>query len=276
MYLSVDEKSDPLYFKFTSAKQSGLILGSSIAGQAINPDVLESEGVAPVYNYAFTAPLSPFGPSYLRAIKGKLKPSTKDGIFIITVEPLAISSDATDPNDSLLFEERNYSLGKLSSFSSNPNLEYLVHYYNDYNLKLLWNKSVLSLQDNGWLKVDLPKKLWDVETRIVDGHYKNKLGLYQFSKTRLDYLKKTITYLKSHGDVYLVRLPVHEKYIAMDKEYMPNFESILKQLSGQYDIPYLSLAPLASKFDYLDGTHTSKESSSEISKIIAQFIIKSK
>ncbi|MGJ8664883.1 MAG: hypothetical protein ACSHW7_00825 [Patiriisocius sp.] len=277
VFLSVDGTSDPFYLKFTTPKQSGLVLGSSIAGLAVNPSVLKENGVeSPIYNYAFAAPLSPYGPSYLRAIKAKLDPKTKNGIFIITVEPLAISSDAVDPNDTLYFEEREGFLGKLSSFNSNPNFDYLLNHYNDYNFKFLWNKSVATLEDTGWMDVNIPKADYTKEDQIEIDDFKRTLDLYQFSETRLNFLKKTIAYLEDYGDVYLVRLPKHEKYIAVENEFMPQFEEKLDEISKQFNIPYLSMAPNGGDFDYYDGVHVGNESSEKVSKIIANFITSKK
>lgn len=71
-----------------------------------------------------------------------------------------------------------------------------------------------------------------------------------------------------------MRLPNHEKNIALEKEYMPDFKNILEQISEQFDIPYLTMAENSSAFEYCDGVHLCIESSVEVSKIITNFITK--
>lgn len=77
--------TDTFYRRFTSPKQSNLILGNSRAAQGIQPTYLKSLNGENFYNFSFTIFDSPYGETYLKAVQEKIKPDTKSGNFIITV-----------------------------------------------------------------------------------------------------------------------------------------------------------------------------------------------
>ena len=65
--------TDSFYKRFTSPRQSNLILGNSRSAQGILPHYMKSFNGEPFYNYSFTIFDSPFGDSYLSSVKNKLK-----------------------------------------------------------------------------------------------------------------------------------------------------------------------------------------------------------
>jgi hypothetical protein len=80
------KNTDDFYKRFSSPQQNSLILGSSRAA-SMNPEIIDKVihskyPNAKLYNYAFTWAHSPYGPKYLESIKKKIKPDTKDGVFI--------------------------------------------------------------------------------------------------------------------------------------------------------------------------------------------------
>lgn len=274
VFLQADGKSDPFYKRFTSSIQSSLILGTSKAAQGLRPSVLKEQlGRSDIYNFSFTVAHSPYGPAYLQSIQQKLNPDTKDGIFIITVDSWSISSDGIDPDDPQLFDEKNTFMNS-NSFNSNPNIHYLLNYYNDNYIKLLMNFSNMDLHDDGWLEVSVNIDSTRVNNRIdqeeVDGF--KKIRSFNFSETRLGYLQKTIELLKQHGKVYLVRLPVHPKIAQVEEKLLPEFNSIIENLSKKEAVPYFDMAPLNSRYSYTDGNHLYKDSATEVSLKLAQWI----
>ena len=111
----------PFYVRFTSPTQHNLIIGTSRAAQGIQPTVLNE--IIPnksFFNYAFTAAQSPFGPVYLKSIQKKIDTTTKNGIFIVTVDPWSISSKSKDPNDSSKFRENNLALATFQTSTEVP------------------------------------------------------------------------------------------------------------------------------------------------------------
>ena len=88
--------TDTFYRRFTSPKQSNLILGNSRAAQGIQPAYLKSLNGENFYNFSFTIFDSPYGETYLKAVQEKIKPGTKSGNFIITVDPWSVSNHKND------------------------------------------------------------------------------------------------------------------------------------------------------------------------------------
>jgi hypothetical protein len=276
VFLQADGKSDPFYSRTTTPKQSSLILGSSKAAQGLMPEALNPYLETDIYNFSFTVAHSPFGPSYLSAIEKKLGPNSKDGVFIITVDPWSISSDGIDPNDENQFGESKSFMGKLSSFSSKPNISYLLNSYGDNYIKILMNFSLMEVHDDGWLEVFPPMDSTSMKSRIAENiqEQKTKLKNYKFSQTRFEYLKKTIETLKNHGKVYLVKLPVDDRIAEIEARLLPNFDEKIDKLAKSAAVPYLNLMNSDTKFTFTDGIHLYKDSAKDVSVEVGRWITK--
>ncbi len=270
---------DPYYVHFTTPRQTSLILGTSRAAQGIQPQILNKIfNRNDFYNYSFTIFHSPYGPTYLKSIKKKIKKKSKDGIFIITVDPWSISSECTDPNDTSSFRELQLCLAKIKFPNYKPNIEYLLKDFNINYKNLLYNKDTsIHLHANGWLEVNLKMDSVSQNKRIKDKIriYKNDiLPSFKFSKKRLEYLNKTIKTLKKHGLVYLIRLPVHPDMMKIDEQLMPSFTKIMKKVSFDENVEYIDLTNLNDSFSYTDGNHIYKKSGKKLTEIIANTILK--
>ncbi|MBP6872942.1 MAG: hypothetical protein KBC43_13110 [Bacteroidales bacterium] len=277
IFMRANGKTDPFYLRFTSPKQHSLILGTSRAAQGIQPSVLDS--ILPgsgFYNYSFTIGHSPYGPAYLNSIKKKLDHQTKNGIFILSVDPWSISSNANDPNNPDRFRERKLAIGKTPVVNIRPNFFYLINAYDKPFYHLLpRQKSSIILRDDGWLdvkfKIDSLKMEQLIEKK-VDSYRKNNLKKYKFSDVRLEYLTKTITYLKNFGRVYLVRLPVHPRMMEIDEEFIPDFDQKIRQISEQTGTPYFDMSFMNDSILYTDGNHIYRESGKVVSARIGEWI----
>ncbi len=216
-----DGYSDNFYLRFTTPKQHNLLLGTSRAAQGLVPAVFDKQLDKQFYNYSFTIGHSPYGPVYLESIKRKLIKDTKNGIFVIAIDPWSISSTSTNPNDSTKFRELNRCLDNTKIVDMNPNIIYLHNNFGESYYKLLFpkkrsNNRQVFLHDNGWLEVSVSMDSNIVDKRIIKKiktYRKKNLKIFKFSSFRLSYLQKTINYLRKHGEVYIVRLPVHPKMI---------------------------------------------------------------
>lgn len=270
-----DGYTDPFYIRFTTPKQSSLILGSSRAAQGLVPAVFNEQLDHDFFNYSFTIDHSPFGPVYLESIKKKLDSNERDGIFIITIEPWSICSITNDPTDSLNFRERNLCLGNTSEVNMNPNFFYLIKNLKGsyYTIVRSYDESMY-LHKDGWLEVSVPMNLVTVNKRIAEktvSYRDTNLPKYKFSELRLTYLKKTVEYLNQHGKVYLVRLPIHQEIFEIENELMPNLKDKLNEVIpltyGYYDMTSKN-----SDYQYTDGNHLYKESAKVVSMEIANWI----
>src|SRR5680860_474755 len=213
VFCLADGDADHYYARFATPVQSSLILGTSKAAQGLQPAIInEVLGRKDIYNYSFTLPHSSFGPAYLNSIKKKVNPQTKNGVFIITVDPFSVSAKLENLNDSLNFRENGRFIS-IENVTSKPNLSYLLHHYPHQYIYLLTHKLDYvhndHLHDDGWAEINLPMNEDIVETRTnakIEEYTKNRYQ-FGFSEMRFSYLEKTIQFLQQHGKVYLVRLP---------------------------------------------------------------------
>ncbi|TXE17114.1 hypothetical protein ES692_10675 [Psychroserpens burtonensis] len=129
------------------------------------------------------------------------------------------------------------------------------------------------LHDDGWLEVDI--SLDSLKEENVDKKTeKYRVGILtkaQFSKTRFKYLLKTINFLNAYGNVYLVRLPIHEKMMTIDNALMAHFNEDIKE-AITLSKGYLDLTTMNTDFHYTDGNHLHKTSGKIVSSIIANWI----
>lgn len=271
---SADGKTDPFYLKFTSPKQQSMILGTSRAAQGLNPTVFEEILDMNIYNYAFTLAHSPYGEIYLESIMQKIDTTSHHSIFILCVDPWCVSSLTLDPNNKKDFRENQSCLKNTQRVDADPNFIYLLKNLKGHYYEALINPSKnLLLHKNGWLEVSVNMESSVVEKRRLKKfvQYRKMLQIYKSSQVRLEYLTKTIQYLKNYGDVYLVRLPVHPGMMQIEKEYWPDFNNSIEDLvyltKGYYDMTVLN-----DEFQYTDGNHLYKESALIVSSKVAMWI----
>ena len=266
---------DPYYLRFTSGRQSSLILGTSRAAHGLQPQVLNAAlGRTDVYNYAFSLTHSPYGPTYLNSIRNKLK-ENKKGIFIVTVDPWSLASDRKNPNDILLFGESSLALGKISSTERKPNFNYLLKTPGNPYLKIFIKSRTMFLHDDGWLEVSIGMDSVSKSVRKkekIDYYKEVYLPAYSFSQVRMFYLEQTVAFLKKHGNVYLVRLPVDPDILAFDHQIDPDFIYKMQLISKKKKVPYMDLSARGAEFEYIDGNHLYKNSGRKVSLIVGKWI----
>lgn len=267
--------TDPFYMRFTTPKQNNLIIGTSRAAQGLQPSIFDSILKKNMYNFAFTIAHSPYGPTYLEKIKTKLNQNEKSGVFIVTVDPWSISSRSVNPNDYKKFDELKLCLGNTVTVNMNPNVEYLFKNFDGQYLTLLSKINTgMFLHDDGWLELSVKMDSISTKERLiekVEDYTNNHLQTYQFSSYRTDYLLKTVSFLKKHGQVFLVRLPIHEKMMDIENQLMPDFEQkiegVIHIADGYYDFTTAN-----NSYTYVDGNHLYKVSGRQVSMEIANLI----
>lgn len=270
-----DGRTDAFYLRFTTSPQNNLILGTSRSAQAIQPEVLRGVLNRSFLNYSFTIAHSPFGPVYLNSIEKKLNPEVRDGIFIIAVDPWSITDSIQAASDTSKFGENNLFLATTDEVNVNPNLEYLLENFQGkfYKTVLPPNKNMV-LHTDGWLEVSV-----DMDSISRDKRLRQKLSDYEkkmipqrtLSEIRLAYLIKTIQFLKSHGSVYLVRLPVEPEIFGLEQAFMPNFDELMHDAIHQSN-GYWDMSNRNASFQYVDGSHLHKDSGRAVSDSIARWI----
>jgi hypothetical protein len=268
--------TDNFYLRFTSSKQNSLIIGTSRSAQGIHPNILDSvlnlEENNGIYNYSFSINNSSYGKEYYYAIKNKINESAKNGLFIITVDPWAISSDTTLNDNEIDIESIFYSKKHYNSY---PDYEYLIKNYKkgwgnillkriESNI-LIRNQNSLSkikgaftyLRKDGLLEVytsmDSTYVKQNIQKKVYN--YNTSMSSNKFSKFRFLYLRKTIQLLKKHGEVYLVRMPVHTSLFKIEDSYDPQFDKRIMNLANKTNVDYLNFADNATQYSYTDGNH---------------------
>lgn len=279
LFYSTNGHTDGMYLKFTTTEKRSLILGTSKASQGLRPSVINNIlDREDVYNYAFTLAHSPFGPAYLESINKKLDKATKNGIFIITVDPYSVSGENGNPNDLSSFKENEYAVGKIKNVNAFPNFEYLLsHYPLQYFYLITPNiKSVGKglLHDDGWVETNLSTDEKSVKTRTMKNviQYKKQVDSREFSEVRFNYLIKTIELLSKHGQVYIVRLPIIKPLLNLENSVDPNFDNKIQEICKKYNLNYLNLTSGRDIYTYLDGNHLDENSSFIVSTEVAIWI----
>ena len=267
---------DAFYGRFASPAAGSLVLGTSRAAQGIRPAVLATrlggQFDAPLLNYAFTLTHSPYGPAYLASIRRKLRPEVKNGLFIVAVDPWSLSAAGRTGTDTTeQFPEDNSFIGQLREVSQSPNLAYLTRYQTKplYRLPLDFATATERLHPDGWLEVNIGLDSAQVRARtarkLLD--YQKLAATQHPAAGRLTALRQTIEFLKPHGRVVLVRLPVGPGLRALEQAYQPGFGTQMRQLAADFTIPYFdySAAPYATT----DGNHLQKAASETFSEQLA-------
>ena len=262
---------DAFYGRFTTPPAGSLVLGTSRAAQGIRPAVLTArlggQFEGPLLNYAFTLTHSPYGPAYLRSIQRKLRPETTNGLFIVAVDPWSLS--LTGPEGA--FPEDNSFIGQLHQVSQNPNLAYLTRYQTKplYRLPLDYATATERLHPDGWLEVNIGTDSAQVRARTARKlqDYRRLAASQHLSAGRLAALRQTIQFLKPHGRVVLVRLPVGASLLALEKTYQPGFDQLMRQTAAAQAVPYLDYS--AQPFATTDGNHLQRAASAAFSQQLA-------
>jgi hypothetical protein len=267
--------SDNFYVRFTTPKHKYMILGTSRAAQGLRPEVFKNILNVNVGNYAFTVVQSPFGKVYFESIQRKHS-KEKGGLFIVAVDPWSISSWCRSPNNLKQFRENKLCVGNTKVVDLNPNIFYIYHNFSGkFKDLILPSNDKTFLHKDGWLEVSgIAMDSLSLAKRIADKVkiYKNEhLPKTKFSSVRVNYLVKTIAYLKGYGQVYLVRLPIHKSIMEIEQTLMPDFDVKIQEAIGLSD-GYLDMTSQNDLFEYTDGNHLYKTSGEKVSTIIANWI----
>jgi hypothetical protein len=129
------------------------------------------------------------------------------------------------------------------------------------------------LDNDGWLDVytSLDSAFVKRKEEAMFETYRKKSIMRAHSEKRIEYLNATIEFLKNHGDVYLVRLPVHKKMLSIEQQYMPDFNERISNAIFMSE-GYFDFSTLDNEYRYTDGNHLTKNSGKEVTQKIGQWI----
>ena len=266
----------------TSEKQSSLILGVSRAAQGIVPKTLNENlevNEQGFFNFAFSGSTSPYGQVYYNAVSMKVDPKTKNGIFILGVNPMNLSCRSVNDEfvDTTALREHGGFLDELWSVNSNPNFQYLFQYYNKpyywlYLIDRSPNKTGF-VHDDGWLEITVPMGEEAEKRKAAKlATYIDKVKKFKLHSYRFQWLKREIQFLKKHGTVYLVRIPVDERMYRIEEDAFPEFDDLLKEVATDEEVPYFDFTHLNKSIETTDANHLFKESAYTFSEVLADSI----
>ncbi|WP_228429124.1 hypothetical protein [Chryseobacterium sp. 52] len=273
-----DSNTDDNYMHFAVEKPQNIILGDSRSVQGIVPDVLKTKLSAPFDNFSLNIVQSPYGEIYLKALKRKLDPDTKNGIFILTVNPwnLALRNDVKKTED---YPEENSPFKNMYFYDMSPNYEYLIKNLNKSWFRIYLDREAVGrsntyLHKDGWLEVNIDMNKDSVTARIAKKtqEYKEMMNGYTLSHERTKALNEIIDYLEPKGTVYLVRIPVSKNIMTLEDERFPGFSGMMRDLSKKKKVKFYDFSNHSDDFEYTDGNHMYRTSSKVLTSQIADSI----
>lgn len=272
---------DFYYHKFTE-KSGSLIIGLSRARDGISPEILEANFEntykKPLLNFAFERTQSSFGQAYLNAIKQKIDTNSTNGLFIVSVTPGSfVTAKRIKERDSLLFDQ-GLILSKLSNFNVNPNYEYIRKCYSSslYRGFLKNKKSPRKIHNNGWIEFQGHLSINQREKirKLHLSEYSEVIKHIRKSNYKINQFKETINFLKKHGTVVLIRMPMHPEFLEFEDQYWPEFNQFIKGYSEINKTPYFDYSKSNKNYKTVDGSHMFGESAKEFSAQLASDIKK--
>lgn len=277
--LMADGSTDPFYVRVTTPRQAGLIVGASRSAQGLVPSVMPV-GASPDFNFSFAATHSPYGPTYLEAIRKKMDPAARNAVHYVVVEPWSVCGAKDAPNDPSLFKEAETFLGTLPSMTSDPNIMYFIQGTQKRMVDVLVNRidpGPMFLHRDGWLEVRLDRTPQQVAERAATGIALHRAEIQDlaYSHLREAYLARTVQLLGSTGRVHLIRLPVSPGLLAVEDSLAPHFNERMAALAERSHVTYTDLSRDTAGSTFTDGSHLDRISALRMSLLIGNLIARS-
>lgn len=288
--------SDSYYYKYTH-RANHLIMGLSPINRGIAPQILKEQLnlSGNILNYGFNGNTSPFGKKYYNMIRSKVKPTKqKNGVFIISVSPLALSIKPKEEKENI-FRENHTPLKKLIFNNINPNLEFLTELSNSRQLVSTFLEKRLAFllgkkeskgneafcdtknYPDGWTPFFVRdssqiKKM--TQQRIKKFQNQHLL----ISSYRQKYLENTIQYLQQYGKVYLIRMPSNPIIHDILNIKNPEFEIVIQELTKKYQLQYYDLNKHieTSQLPFVDGVHLNYTGAITTSNKLAELLLQTR
>ena len=237
---------DHFYGKFTSPKQHSLIVGESKSFMGVRPSII-TERMAdmyemPMYNYAFTIAQTAFGELLLKSIERKIAPGTKNGLFILSVNPWVLSERPEDDVENGVFFERDVPPNNMYFVSMKPNPEYVLKNFESFNFKGIF-RQISTLEEDGWQDVkSIPTDSADIKmlNRENEKWFSTKAIEWKKSDYRLRKFAETVTMLQKYGTVVIIRMPSSKAITEIEQLYWPELDSQLQSISAKSGVQFIN------------------------------------
>lgn len=254
---------DYFYEKFTVPEQSSMILGDSRSMQGIQPQIINHElkdsGYAlPMFNYSFTVAQINYGKPLTESVKRKLK-STKNGLFILTVNPWLFTEREGDDLKNGIYSEKNVPPNNMHFVNVNPNFEYFIRNFRYFHFRTIIRQTA-KLHKDGWMEEsNLPKdeqtlSEWKDQQVVLYNDFSKK---WKISFQRIKDMEDLIGFLQSNGRVIVVRMPVDKKILMVENDFWQNFDQEMNFVALRNKVKYFNFSK-SNKYQTYDGNHIDK------------------
>lgn len=254
-----------VYERISSPLQSSIVIGTSRAAQAVNPEIINSRlknaGISPLYNFAFHLDASSYNEVYETSIYKKLAPCRdRRNVFVLAVDPWAVRKLDSVPRELALH-----------SYSKSPNFEYIAKNFSRSWFSPLPTYSFVNKY--GRTEVDYvpkTKEEWEKRVNMRLVAYKDMAKKYLYDQNSQRVLERIIATLKKRGDVFLVRIPVSKPMRNLEDKICPDFDDRMLTVSQKHAIAYFSFEN--ADYKTTDGNHMTQSEGNRFSKELADSI----
>lgn len=272
---------DAFYEKFTTPKVNSMIIGDSRGFQDLMPSIINnalpaSTYALPIYNYAFTIDQAHIGPHYTKSILRKLTQQKTNGLFLISLTPMMLSSDIKNNNENLEFIEDGAPPHNMYFVNTKPNYEYFIKNIDYFEFKAMFKKEY-TVHEDGWMEInhisDDKQRLKEWKNTQMD-RFKAMAKTSKPSDYRIRSLDTLVKTLKKYGNVYLLRVPIDQDFLDLETTYFKDFNRSVGAIAEKNNIPYINFGITDSTYFAFDGHHLDKKSAELFSKNVCDSIIK--
>ena len=270
---------DYFYVKFTSPKTKSMIIGDSRSLQGIQPTVINSyfknsDLNLPILNYSFTIAQALIGPLYNESILKKIDKTSNNGLFIIAITPEMFTEHKGYNNTAGIYREEGQPPHNMNFVDINPNFEYLIKNASFFHFRSLFRKNSVVHKD-GWLEeLNLPTnenmfKNWEnnqVKLFLKDAE------ISTLSEVRFKSLGELVKTLKPFGQVFIIRMPISERFQKLENKYFPEFEVKIDSIATKVEVPYFNFNDYNINLETYDGHHLNKHGGKKFTKILCDSI----
>lgn len=255
-----------VYARVSSPRQQSLVVGTSRAAQAVNPEIinakLRSVYAPELYNFSFHLDASSYNEVYARAVIKKLDaPRAGKHLFILAVDPWSLRKLDSVPTELAL-----------RSVARRPNAEYLVKNFTRSWFSPLPRHSYVN--KFGRTEVDYAPRSqaeWKKRVGMRMPAYEEMTKNYAFSAARQRTLENLARSLKSRGgDVYFVRIPTSQPMMDLENEVCPDFSARMRDAARRAGAVYLDFG--SASYATTDGNHLTMAEGDRFSSALADSI----
>jgi len=270
---------DYFYEKFTTPKAKSLIIGDSRSFQGIQPKEINeyfktTDLELPMLNYSFTIAQAIIGPLYNESIYKKLDPSTKNGLFIISITPEMLTEHKGFSHRDGEFREAGQPPHNMQFVNMNPNFEYLFKNIRFFHFKGMFRQNSKTHKD-GWLEeTNLPsnKEVFESWKEVQIHLFLEDAKKSKISQLRVQSLNHLIQRLKKQGHVFLLRMPISKEFYAYEEQYFPEFDRIMDSTANTNHITYINFKNHDAVYKTYDGHHLDKFSGKQFTNDLSHLI----